>query len=843
MRRLFLKLFRRRRLAQDLESELAFHREMAAAQGNAIPLGNTALIKEQAFDLWRFNWIENLWRDVTYAARSLRRSPGFVLSALLSLGLGIGVNTAMFSIAVELLLSEPSVTDAKSLASVRLGNSHADPKVLEFLRESHAFQDVAGENEETFINWNDGQETRRVFAVQATKNYFTALGVPVAHGRGWNTSDPNEVAVLRYQFWRKHFNGDLSIVGRAIQLDGRAYTVIGILPESHRTLMGYGFSPDVYVPRYIDTTLLAIYVRLKPGVPIGEARAALRTLAVRLDAELPRPWKYSERVRATAISGFARLQQDKELMTVGLFFAVLLILVGLVLLIACVNVAGLLIARSSARRQEIAIRLALGSSRGRLFQQLLSEGLVLSLLGTALGFAFALGVARFLASVPLPVPLPIQIHIEPDWRVVTYAALLGIVTTLASGLTPAWQSVKDSLTSGLQRERRLRLRRGLVVAQIAVSFIVLATGALFLQNLLRSSALSLGFDVRKTLRAEVHLPPAQYSGTQRINLYVEQALLQLEAIPGIEAAASARIIPFTDSTRFTAELTFTGSGEKQQARFHWNAVSPDFFRAMDIPILAGRPFQVSDGNGPKIVIVNSAFAKRYLGQRSPVGATFLWDESKTLHQIVGVVAGTKNLTIGEEDLPQLYQPFTQIENSRPRLQFVLRSATPPAAQLAAVREALRRVEPSAGLEVATLFSSVGLAFLPSQIGAVLMGSIGLLGLLLAAIGLYGLLAYTVARRTREIGVRIALGATGREISRMILVEAGTLLAVGSVIGCAIALLVTRPLSMFLVPGLSPSDPASFASVIAVLAATGLLASLGPVRRAISVDVMSCLRYE
>ena len=283
---------------------------MAAAQGNSIPLGNTAAIKEQAFDLWRFNRMENLWRDFAYATRTLGRSPGLVLSALLSLGLGIGVNAAMFSIAVEFLLSEPSVTNAKSVAYVRLGgNSHADPKVVESLRESDVFQDVAGENEETYVNWNDGRATRPVFAVQASKNYFTALGIPVAHGRGWMASDPNEVAVLRYQFWRKHFNSDLSILGRAIQLDGRACTVIGILPESHRTLIGFGYSPDVYVPSYLENNVLAIYARLKPGMSIGEVRAALRTIAGRLDPSFPRPL-YTDSVKANPISGFARLRQD-----------------------------------------------------------------------------------------------------------------------------------------------------------------------------------------------------------------------------------------------------------------------------------------------------------------------------------------------------------------------------------------------------------------------------------------------------------------------------------------------------------------------------------------------------
>jgi putative ABC transport system permease protein len=262
VRKLLLKLFRRQTLAEDLEAELAFHREMAAAHQNAIQLGNIAVIKEHAFDLWRFCFLENIWRDLRYAIRSLARSPGFVLSALLSLGLGIGVNTAMFSVATEFLLSEPSVADARSWVSIYLGDSnHANQEAIDFLAHSGAFRAVVGENWEGSSNWNDGHETRRIFSVQTSKNYFSALGVPVALGRGWTVRDPTNVVVLHYRFWKKHFNGDPSVIGRSINLDGRAYTVLGVLPESHRTLIGYGLCPDVYQPSYLPDTLLEIYAR------------------------------------------------------------------------------------------------------------------------------------------------------------------------------------------------------------------------------------------------------------------------------------------------------------------------------------------------------------------------------------------------------------------------------------------------------------------------------------------------------------------------------------------------------------------------------------------------------
>jgi len=844
MRRFWLRLFRRRRLHQDLEAELAFHRDMAGEHSNPIPLGNTSVIKEQALDLWRFNFIENIGRDLAYAGRAMRRSPGFVVSALLSLGLGIGVNTAVFSLGVAFLLSEPSVTDAGSLVSIRMGgSSHVKPQAIEFLRKSGVFRDVAGENEETFINWNDGVETHRIFSVCTTKNYFTALGVPMAYGRGWTTDDPDPVVVLRYRFWRKHYNGDPSIVGRAINLDGRAYTVVGILPEAHRTLMGFGFSPDVYLPRYIDDTVLAIYARLQPGMTLGEARAALATVAQRLDASFPEHWKYARNCVVAPIAGFARLQQERELMTIGFFFAMLLVVVGLVLLIACVNVASLLLARASARRQEIAIRLSLGASRGRLLQQLLAESLLLSVVGAGFGFVLAQAVASLLASIQLPLPLPIRLQIEPDWRVAGYAAFLAVASTVASGLLPAWQSLKESIAPQLHRERRPRLRQVLVAAQITICVIVLTTGFLFLRNLLRSTAISPGFDVVRTLRAEVYLPPAKYQSSAPKLAYAEDALRSLAAIPGIESAAAARIIPFTDATRFGMDLTFADNGEMRPALFHWNAVSPDYFRVMDIPVLAGRSFSSEDRGEAKVVIVNRTFVEQYLGHRQPVGTAFQWAEDKTFYRIVGEVAGTKNLSIGEEDRPQLYQPLAQIRNDRPRLQFVLRSATPPATQLAAVRQVLRQVEPGAGIEVSTLYQSIGLAFLPSQVGALLLGSVGLLGLLLAVIGLYGVMSYSVARRTREIGVRVAIGAGRWEISRMVLIEASRLVIGGGAAGLFLAVFVTRPLATFFVAGLSPSDPASFAAVLLVLAAGGLLAALDPVRRALRIDPVRALRYE
>lgn len=841
MRGFFLKLWRRKRMERDLEAELAFHHEMAAAKGNPIPLGNTSVLKEEAFDMWRFTAIENLWRDLRFAMRGLRRSPGFVASALLSLALGIGVNMTMFSIAVEFLLSQPSVRDPATLAQARIGNSsHSSQEAVDLIRRTGVFADVAGEKPQSSINWNDGQETRRLFALQGSKNYFDLLGVPLALGRGWNERDTDEVAVLRYGFWKSKLGGDPLIVGRLIQLDGRAYTVIGVLPEGHRTLVGYGYSPDLYIPVMKHSTELAILLRLKPEMGFAAAHSALAAMAERMDRQMPDYGrKYAEGVRVTPVEGMARLKTERTAMTVGMFFVALLVLVGLVLMIACINVAGLLLARSAARKQEIAIRLSLGASRGRLLQQLLAESLLLSVSGAALGFVFALFAAQTMAAISLPVPFPIHLRIEPDWRVACYAAILAVFSAMISGLMPAWQAVRESLSSDLRRERRMHSRKALVAAQIALSFLVLAVGALFTQNLLRSRELGLGFDLRNTLMAEAYLAPSNYADDAQIKLYWRRAVAALEALPGVEAAAGAQVIPFTDSISHGGQLTFVDNGEKVSYHTNWNAVTPGYFAAMGISVLQGATF---NGVEAGEVMVNEAFVRSYLGGRVPLGTMFQRKGHAAQH-IVAVVRGTKNMTLGEGDLPQMYEPLEQREEQSGRMMFVVKTVLPPASQVAAVRAALRQLDPAVGLEVSTLFGAIGLAFLPSQVGAGLMGCIAVLGLLLAAIGLYGILAFTIARRTREIGIRLALGASRAGIGAMVLRETAMLVAVGAAVGLGLSVLVAKPLAAFVIPGISATNPLSLAAVFAVMAVTALLATIAPLRRAVGIEPSQCLRLD
>ncbi len=847
MRHFFLKLYRRHRLQRDLARELSFHQEMAGQQPGSIPLGNIALIKEQAFDLWRFNVIENLWRDLLYAVRGFRRSPVLVASALLSLGLGIGVNTAIFSIGMALLFSQPSARDAGSIAAIRLGgNSNSPEEAIDSLRASGLFEDVAGEDVEAYANFNDGTETRRVFDTYTTKNYFAMLGIPMLYGRGFVAADPKEVVVLSYPFWKRYFGGDPSVLGRALNFDGRACTIVGILPRNHRTLLGFGLSPDIYQPRWLETTNLSIYARLKPAMSFREARAGLDTVAKRMDAELPADhWKYAQNITVAPISGYARFASEElpELLPIGIFFVVLLIVVGMVLLIACSNVAILLLARGSARRTEIATRLALGASRGRLLQQFLAESVLLAILGTGLGLLLSQCTASLAAGFELPLPVPIRLQVTLDWRLLVYSALLGALATMVCGLLPAWQSLKTAAIPDLRRAGKSRLRNTLVVAQIATSVIILTTGFLFVRNLSRANSISPGFDVRHTLRAQINLSPVRYRNVQQKATYLDSALRQLAVFPGIECVAAARLTPFNGNAVFGSTLKFPEAGQQVHALFKWNAVTPAYFRAMDIPLYLGSTFAPAS-DSQKVVIVNRTFVQRYLGGRQPVGTVFSWGEDeKTPSRVIGVVEGTKTMTIGEDQQPQLYEPLAQIDERSLDIQLVLRSAIPPPLQLAGVRRTLHGIDPTAAVEVETMYASIGLAFLPSQVGAFLLGSLGVLGALLATVGLYAVVAYSVVRRTREIGIRMAIGATRSNILQMVLQDAAQLTLLGSAIGLFMAVFITRPLAMFLVPGLKPTDPLSFGAVTIVMLLTGTVAASGPMRRAVTVDPNSALRYE
>jgi predicted permease len=643
------------------------------------------------------------------------------------------------------------------------------------------------------------------------------------------------------------------VIGKALVIDGRPYTVSGVLPGDHRTVLGFGFSPDVYLPASRENDVVALIGRLREGTSLQVAYERLTYACRELDKVYPPEWNpkasWATNTDLVAVAGMARLRHMSMVPLVA-FFAMLMIVVGLVLLIACANVSSLLLARASVRRQELGIRLALGAGRGRIVRQLLTESLLLALLGTGAGLLLNLWLAGILNHVQLPLPLPIHLLIQPDWRLLVYSGLIAIATALVAGLLPALKATRGGVSAALKRterqvEGRFSLRGGLIVMQLAVSVVLLTMGVLFIRNMSKSMTMSPGFDADGTVWASVRLVPEKYPSEEGVQAMTSTALRALRALPGVEAASVARVVPLNGNSVRGDQVLADVSEEPVRARFHNNDVAPDYFRAMGIPILAGREFAESDTKGaPEVAILNENLAHRLFGDRDPVGRTFRYPGPNPSDPVtvVGVAANSKHFTLGEEHPLAMYSPYSQeaVGNLKPH--FLVRSSA-PAALAPEIARTLGALDRSAAIEVKPMRKALAFALLPSRIGAALLGSAALLGLALASIGLYGVLAYSVTRRTPEIGLRIALGADGPAVLAMVLRESVALVGLGVGIGLGTAIFATRPLAMFLVSDLSATDPATFLGVVGVLSAVAVAATLAPALRAIRVDPMTALRSE
>jgi predicted permease len=859
-------LGRASRFDRELDEEIALHIEMRAdelqqegmAREDALArarreFGSSLRVKEETRAAWQFRWLEETLSDLSYAARALRRNPGFAAAGILSLALGIGANTTIFSLTMEFLFSEPSSRNPETLAAMRIGgNSHAHMRHYRFLRDARIFPGLAGSNEEAESNWRHGDETYRLHAMRVTDNFFGVVGVPLAIGRPIEPGD-GDVVVLSDRFWRTRLGADAGVIGKALTIDGRPYTVSGVLPPDHRTVLGFGFSPDVYLPASRENDIVALVARLPEAMSLPAAYGRLTAACKELDKVYPPEWNpqasWVTNTDVVPVAGLSRLNNLRMVPFVA-FFSMLLIVVGLVLLIACANVSNLLLARASARRQELAIRLALGAGRGRIVRQLLAESLLLALLGTMAGLLLNLWLSGVLNHVELPLPIPVHLLIEPDWRLLLYSVLIAIASALVAGLLPALKATRGGVSAALKRterqvEGRWSLRGGLIVMQLAVSVVLLTMGVLFVRNMTRSMTMSPGFDADGTVWASVRLVPEKYPAEEQVRAVTDAAVNELRALPGVEAASVARVVPLNGNSIRGDQVLPDSGGEPVPVRFHNNDVGPDYFRTMGIAILAGREFVASDRKGsPEVAILNENLARRLFGDRNPVGRTFRYPAPRMSDPItvVGVAANSKHFTLGEERPLAMYSPYSQGAGGNLAPQLLVRSSRPEGL-VREIARALGELDPSAAIEVKPMRRALGFALLPSRIGAALLGSAALLGLALASIGLYGVLAYSVTRRTPEIGLRMALGADGRAVLKMVLRESAVLVGSGLAVGLGVALFATRPLAMFLVSELSPTDPPTFLGVIGVLAAVAVAATLAPALRAVRVDPIAALRSE
>jgi len=851
-------LFRRSRFDREFEEEMRFHIQARAdeleqsglAGSDALrqarrEFGSTLRSGEATRSAWQMFWLEDLASDVRYAARALRRNPALALAAVASLALGIGANTTIFSVAREALFSEPSCRDPHSLAQVSTrGNSWVSMAQYRFLEHAHVFDAIAGVNIGMVVNWRNGNRSYRLAGTHVTDSFFEVVGIPVAMGRPIERGE-TDVTVVTYGFWRKRLGGAPNVLGRTLVLDGKPYTVVGVLPRDHRMLAGFGFTPDLYLTK--DPGEVMLYARLPQGIGRQAAYTRLAPICRELDRVYPdvnRKW--AKEVRLSAVGGTERLEGEagRQAIPVVGFFAMLVIVTAIVVLIACANISSLLLARSFTRAREFAIRMSLGGSRWRLVRQLLAESMLLALLGTGAGLALNLWLTRLLSAIHIPTPLPIELVIQPDRLLLLYSVAIAIVVTVTTGLVPALRATGAGIGAAVKAGGRetgpagSALRNALVIGQLAVSIVLLSAGLLFLRNLIQATSFQAGFDTSHTIVATVQGPSDRRK-------FVDSALERLRELPGIEAASPAYAVPLNPFLAFSRErgpLRPDAGSRSVRVEYNSNSVGPDYFRIMAIPILDGRAFLDSDRAGaPEVVILNENMAHRLFGDTNPLGHILRFPDNRDA-RVVGIARNSTYVNLGEKDAMALYVPFSQ-QAVRGYAHFFLRTRGAPETMARKVDEALAGLDHSASVDTRIMGDLFAAALLPSRAGAAVLGAMALFGLLLASIGLCGVLLYSTQQRIREIGIRVALGASPGNVLGMVARQSCKLVATGMCSGLAIAAFAVRPLSMFLVPEVRTTDPVNFVAVACLLAVVAGLASVAPTIRALRVDPAVALRHE
>ena len=811
-------------------------------------------------------------KDLKFGARALWKSPGFTLVAVASLALGIGANTAIFSLVNTVLLRPLPARDPSRLVSVSVMGkddsmlAFSYPTYRDYRDRNEVLSGIFAERLGPMSLSRDGNN-QRVWGFLVTGNYFEVLGVAAARGRALTADDDraplaSPVAVLSHGSWVRRFGADPSVVGKDIVLNGHPFRVVGVMPEG---FVGAEvvYTPEVWVPMTMQewiepgnawlerrtTQNIFAVGRLKDGVTREQAEASLNMLAKRLGEEYP-DTNEGQRI-ALVPPGFIVPQLRGAV--VG-FASVLMAAVALVLLIACVNLANLLLARASSRRKEIAIRLAMGASRWRVVRQLLTESLLLSLAGGVLGLLLAMWILDLVAAYRPPIDVPLWIDVHVDVRVMAFTLAASVLTALLFGLMPALQSARAELVPALKDagavagRTRTRLRSALVVAQVMLSLVVLVAAGLVVRALGRLQTVSPGFEVEHGLVASFDLGLQNYDEARGQD-FERRLVERVRALPGVKAASLTDLMPLS--------LNYSSSDvhvEGQQLGRGANApismvatVEQEYFKAMSIPLVAGRAFGGADKeDSTKVVIVNETLARRFFPGEDPArGAvgrriSFQSDEGPWL-EIVGVARDGKYWTIGEAPQLFVYSPLSQSYSQTATL--VVRSEGDARPLAAAIRAEVARLDPSLPLfDVKTLDEHMGVSLFPARVAALLLGGFGLLALLLAAMGVYGVVSYSVAQRTREIGIRLALGARARDVLRLVAGRGMALVAAGLVAGLVVALVLTRFMEGVLY-GVSATDSVTFTLVVFLLGFVALLACLVPARRATRVDPMVALRHE
>lgn len=816
--------------------------------------------------------MQNFIQDVRYGLRMIAKAPGFTVLALLALALGICANTTIFSFINGLVLRPlTGVKDPDRLVAVYtsdyssgLYGGSSYPDYLDFRNQADAFEDLAA-YEDALLNLSgEGDEVERLRGMYITSNYFAILGVNAKLGRTLQPADDTPSAspsiVISDRFWQQHFNSDPNIVGRPVKLNTQSYTIVGVTESSFRGLR-IGLPPQFWVsmPAHASYTSrgrssrsIQILGRLKPGVTLEQAQTQMTTIGARLAQAYPetnmgtmgRP----NEPKPIAVVREGRLRPEGQA-GVWRISILLFAVVGLVLLIACANVANLLLARASVRRREIAVRLAVGASRGRLVRQLLTESVLLALMGGVLGLLLTQWTAQSLPAF-FPQRAAEGVDFSVDWRVLIFTLAVAALTGLIFGLVPALQSTRPDLVSSLkddaigtsnQRFRRLGLRDALVISQLALSLVLLISAALFVRSLRHAVNFDPGFAAENLVTASTDTRAARLNREQGQRFY-EQMLERVRNVPGVSGATLSVIVPITGGgQRRNAKFDAYQPQPNEDMELNTNVVGPDYFRTMDIPIVRGRAFGPEDRQGGAgVAIVNEELARRYfngdaLGKRVQV------DSEKGFLEIVGIARTAKYRNLREEPLPFIYLPLAQ--EYQPDMTVIVRTAGDPAAMVGTLRNEMNEVNSSVPVfSVQVMSELIADQLAIDRMIAVLLSVFGGVALSLAAIGIYGVMGYAVAQRTREIGIRVALGAERSDIMRLIVRRGVMLTLIGAGIGLALALALTRALKSLLF-GVSATDPLTFSAIVTLLFAVALLACYFPARRATKVDPVVALRNE
>jgi predicted permease len=878
--RRLLSLPLRRRLQREMEEEMRFHLEMQLEQNLEAGMateeaqyaarrqfGNQTWFKEASREMWSLTSIETLMQDLRYGARTLKKTPGFTFVAVLTLALGIGANTAIFSVVNGVLLRDLPYDKPEGLVMVwadrpllqtQVGQVDTPVAAADFLdwsKQNRVFEQMAAMYARR-INLTGGGEPESAGVLRASASLFPLLGVRFAVGRAFLPEEDRagaaRVVVLGYALWRQRYGADPKLIGQKITLNDEAYTVIGVTAPEFQfprrgEVPGVARKVDLYLPIAFTPeemnnrlgSFLRVIARLKPGIRVEQASAEMNVIARRLTEQYPQTNK-DKGVRLAPL-------QQQAVNKARTALLVLLGVVGFVLLIACANVANLLLARAAGRQKEMAIRAALGASRWRVIRQLLTESLLLAITGGAAGLLLAWqGVELLLAIAPESLPRAYDVRL--DARVAGFTILVSLLTGIVFGLLPSLQASKPNLGETLKEGGRdaagllrRRLRVFLVVSELALAFILLIGAGLMIRSFARLTDVDPGLDPRGVLAMDVMLPLSKYKDG-RGAAFFQQTLERVRSLPGVEAAATIFPLPLSGGNS-SSGFAIGGSPSTTEQTFNAGVrlISPDFFKALRVPLIKGRLFAESDGaKSTPVAVINESLARKYFAHEDPLGKR-ITPLNDAACEIIGVVGDVKHAALDEAAGPEFYRPMAQSQFLFASL--VVRAQGDLMQMAAAVREqvwAIDKDQPIANIE--TMERLLAKSVAPRRFNMLLLSAFALAGLALAGVGLYGVMSYTITQRTREIGVRMAMGAQTGDVLRQIVGEGMKLALIGVSLGLGGALALTRLLKTMLF-GVSATDPMTFLGIAALLIIVALLACWIPARRAAQVDPMTALRAE